>query len=278
MNKKSLLHIVAMLVITIVLTACGGKGIDRRLNYSGTATELGESYGKAMVDATQEQQNVLRERMLPVLATVVSLAENSNPATVEAFQAKKNAEEFDRISKMSAREIVVYYLEEEQRMLNNNIQGVEEFQSGSTLKVEDLSVTEISTDYNYVNGTLSLRNDSGSFDYNLGGCELALILEGKQIHNHKKSCAIKNGQNLHSKGGKETYKFQYLFDDKESFKTYNSLLQSGQKISWDFKPYQASIHANSGIKAYWIDASDSDLKNYKAELQKVIADLAVMKK
>ena len=303
MIQKSLLHIVAILVITIALTACGDKGLDGKLNFSLTdyKTVFGKGYDEALAKALPEQQNVLNERMLPVVATVVSLAENSNPATVEAFQAKKNAEEFDRVSRMSVREIVVYYLEKEQSSLNNIVSELEKFQRGETLKVEDgISIDRLSIDGEKnpngitenterldVFGTLPLRNDSNIFDYSIMDYKLALIIDGKQVEELKESSGtkgdgIRSSELIKSKGGKLASKFSYSIIGKENVKMFYDLYKSGQagKLDFSFKPSKdIMIHLNSDTNsASWLDAGGAYLDGYKTQLKKATNDLAVMKK
>ena len=111
MIKKSLIHIVTMGFVVIALTACGGSGIDRKLDYSETEKELAESYAKALEEATPDQQNILRERR-HIIYSMVYLAKDSDPAIVEANIAKKNADEFKRLSKMSIRELFSWRLGE----------------------------------------------------------------------------------------------------------------------------------------------------------------------
>lgn len=293
MNKKSLPHIAAMLVAAIILTACGDKGLNGKLNFTlaDYKTVFGKAYDEALASAPPEQQNVLRERMLPVVATVVSLAENSNPATIEAFQAKKNAEEFDRIGKMSVREIVVYYLEDEQRRLNKYIQGIEELRN---VKVESFSIDSVTpkdiAEYSRtlaqgvaINGTLWMRNDSNDFDL-VVGCQLALVLNGKQVEKLEESCDH-GGEPLRSKSGTQTYKYKRYISEqttgKENIEMFYNFLQSGQngKITWEFQPSKnANIHSHSDGGAVWIEAGERYFQEYKTKLQKITADLAVMKK
>lgn len=285
MIKKSLFHILAIGFIAVALTACGGKGVDRKLNYSGTAEELGESYGKAVADATPEQQNVLRKRMLEVLGYVVSLAKNSNPANIDAFVAKKNADEFQRLSKMTVRELLVDNLEKQQRTLNSAITEFEKFQSGNTLKVESVSITETApkditdnTSRIDIKGTLLLQNDSKSFDYAISSCTVILVLDGKPIE-PERSCGG-SWKTIKSNGGKESFTLGYPIREKENVKIFYDLFKSGQmdKIAWRFKPNEDfAITSNSNKdEDYRIGVSDFEQK-YKENLQKVAADLAVLK-
>lgn len=287
MIQKSLLHIVTMGFAVIALSACGGKGIDRKLNYSGTETELGESYGKAMADATPEQQNILREHQMIVLS-VVSLARNSNPATVDAFVAKKNADEFQRLSKMSVRELLVEKLGKRQNELDSNILVLEQFQNGNALKVENTEIKKIDLHNNGISssidldGVVTVRNDSDGFDYDINECALFLSLDGKQIEENNGSGRCKlQGKVIKSKGGKESFDFDYRILRTEDAQAFNNLLQSGQtqKIKWKFEPSPIYSHIRSNSdENYIISADIRNIKSFKEKLQKITADLAVLKK
>lgn len=298
MTQKSLLHIVAMFVIAITLTACGGKGLDGKLNFTLTdvKTVLGNAYGEALEQAPPEQQNVLREQMLPVMLTVFTLATDSNPATVEAFQAKKNADEFSRLSKMSVREIVVAHLEENQNFLNGIVPELKKFHSGATLKLDSFSIGDInpmelteSSERIDMPLTLSLRNDSDSFDYSIHAYLLAMTLDGRQIGDLSEAKADSaDGQNvtIKSKGGKITTKLGYRITGKENTRIFYDFYKSGQmgEIGFNFKPSTKNafsgfmIRLSSDTHPSWIEAHDGKFKDYEAELQKVTSDLAVMKK
>lgn len=107
---QKLIYVAAVGVMTMTLTACGSKGIDRKLNYSDT-TKLFESYGEAILDALPEQQNVLRSRRDEIMGPALRLALTSNPAMVGAgLSSKKDVEEFERIKKMSLRELFISHL------------------------------------------------------------------------------------------------------------------------------------------------------------------------
>lgn len=287
MIQKSLFHIVAMLVIAIILTACGGKGIDRKLNYSGTEKELGESYGEAMADATPEQQNVLRVGIHTVMPAVLLLAKNSNPANVEAVLAKKNAEEFDRVKKMSVRELFAWYLGKRQNELNKSVKLL----SGNALKVESVSIVDVdakeitaNTNNMFIKGVISIRNDSDDTRYKVGSCQLYLVIDGKQIEkNHPGmnglgGCDAGGRREINSKGGKETFEFSYRIPGNEDIKTFFDLFKSNQmeKISWIFVPTDYFIESDD--KSITFHADESSLKELNEELQKITADLSVMKK
>lgn len=288
MIQKSLLYILAMGFIAIVLTACGGKGIDLKLDYSGTEEELVESFGKAMADATPEQQNILRERMPGILEDVVWLARKSNPAAVDAFVAKKNAEEFQRLSKMSVRELLVDQLGKRKNILDDFIKFKLKVESITIVGVTPKEIEEI-TPYTRdieVDGVISIHNDSDNLTYSLVGCQLALVIDGKQMQMRETSrCEDKKREGwgvIKSKGGKATFEFGYRVIDiaGEDIKTfYDSLKDSRMKnIAWVFEPSKSSYITSFGHKR--VIASESEKLNgeLQGELQKITADLAVLKK
>lgn len=286
MIQKSLLYILTMGFIAIVLTACGGKGIDRKLDYSGTEEELGESFGKAMADATPEQQNILREHQMIVLS-VVSLARNSNPATVDAFVAKKNAEEFQRLSKMSVRELFVEKLGKEQGELNSAINMANKYQHEKPVQVEKINIGSMDCTLRgpnntcntiRVEGELFLRNTADT-KVTLDECRMALVLDGKPIdegfsvsdcsgklESKGAAKAIKFGQGLGygSKPGTETITHIY-----ELYKTGNAA-----SIAWAVTP-SFSLESNKGQR---VELDDKSMDDNKAVLAKITADLAVLKK
>lgn len=82
MSKKSLASVIGLSLFSIMLSACGPTGVDRKLDFSSNK-KLGESYGVALSEATPDQQNVLRERSQEILLYIMNLADVSNPALVE---------------------------------------------------------------------------------------------------------------------------------------------------------------------------------------------------
>ena len=285
--KKQLFRAVSIFIIAISLSACGNKGIDRKLDYTGTEKELGESYGKAMAEAPPEEQNILRDRADGIISTVLTLIKNSNPALVDAFVAKKNAEEFERVRQMSVRELFAWLYGERQKSLNNAVHVLESFQSGNVLKIEGVTIDDVnpkdltpSTSSISVDGVINIRNDSDGFDYDSRGLQLAMIINGKQIGGVDEVHDLKEYKIIKSNGGKGSFKYKYSISGEENIKTFYDFLKSGQinKIVFVFKPSNSSYITSSTNKNMVFSAGDDQLKEIKADLQKITADLAVMKK
>lgn len=293
MIQKSLLHIVTMGLVVIALTACGGKGIDRKLDYSGTAEELGKSYGEAMADATPEQQNILREHIYTILPTVLSLAKNSNPVNVEAFVAKKNTEEFDKVKNMSVRELFVWFFKKRQDLLNTSINTANKFRQEKPLQVEKISIESMecqevaNSHYSSqphpcrvlrIDGVIFLRNTSDA-KVALDECQLALVLDGKPI---EKASRVSNCSGLFdSKGGAKTVKFGDIHGyggepDAEVINHIYELYKNGNaaSIAWAFTPSFYLVNA----EGHRVELDDKSMEQYKAELAEIAADLAAMKK
>jgi hypothetical protein len=275
------------MAIAISVAACGGKGIDRKLNYSGTEEQLGESFGEAMVEALPEQQNILRERFTEIIPTVLSLAKNSNPALIDAFVAKKNAEEFERVKEMTVRELFVWYLSARQDALKSVIPSLEEFQNGKALVVENVSIENVdpkeaspNTSSIRIEGTLVLRNDSEDFDYDFRGCKLALALDGKQVEELKESNDCNGFKIIEGKGGKQSIKFSHRVNGSENIKGFFDLVTSGQieKTGFAFGQSENSYLRMRNNKSSVFSAGASELEKYNAQLEKIAADLEVMRK
>lgn len=223
------------------------------------------------------QQNILRERMSEIIGLGLALAAGSNPALVEANIAKKNAAEFERISDMSVRELLVEKLSKRKDQLNSLIKF------GGELKVEGVEITDVDpkditprTPSLTIDGVLSMRNDSDDFISDFRDCELAMVLNGKQIDEFQECGNSVKAKNIKSKGGKEKFKFQYRLSGEENIKTFYDLFQSGQmqNIGWKFKPsHRSYIKSSSDEHMVFRDGG-----NLNEELQKVTADLSVMKK
>lgn len=288
MIKNSLLHVVTIGAIAIALTACGAKGIDRKLDYSGTQKELGESYGEAMQGATPDQQNILRDRMMEVLSVGFSLAKNSNPALVEANLAKKNADEFQRVKKMSVRELLTWHLGEQQAQLNKIIPVFEKLQNGEILKIENIEIKELSPKeftqpppYFDIKGILSVRNDSDSFDYDFRGCEIYLTIDGKKIDKTGGSgrCEMKFVI-IKSKGGKESVNFEYRISGKDEVQNFSEFLKDSEKkkkTTWNFDSSEDSYIRSASDKGEVYSLKSRELQDYKERLVKIAADLTVLK-
>lgn len=290
---KSLFRVLTLASMVIVLAACG-KGIDRTLDYSGTAKELGESYGKAMSEATPDQQNILREYMTESLQRGLSLAANSNPATVEANLAKRNAEEFQRIEKMTVRELLVDTLGRLKNYLNSEISAIEQFQSGGALKIEQMEVKEVKSSPPSaagsatadVRGVVVIRNDSADYDYDLRGCAIYVGLDGRQLEEQIQG---KNGNGrcksmqtiIKSKGGKEPLEFEYRIVRNEDAIAFNNLVQSGdtKKITWKFVPNSIDSYITSADgRGYTFKADAKGLEDIRNRVKKIASDIAVLQK
>lgn len=151
------------------------------------------------------------------------------------------------------------------------------------IEIKDINPKDLTnkTDFIDISGVISIRNDSDSFIYDFRECQLAIVLDGKQLndfswcsqYNSVKQADIKN------KGGTASFDFVHRLKGDENIKTVYDLLKSGQmaKIAWNFKQSDRSyIKSSDGSMAF--NVGGSDLKNYKEELQKIMADLAVLKK
>lgn len=284
MIKKSLIHVMTTVLIVIALTACGGRGVDRKLNVSGNQIELVKSYGEAMVEATPEQQKILRER--DITGYVLALALHSNPSLIQLYDAK-SAETLERVRKMSVREISVWILTERQNELNIIVPALEKFQSGQALKVENISIDDVNpkdiTPYTSsvdIDGVLLFRNTSDDFDFDFRGCQLALVFDGKAIEKLRESNDCKENKVIKSKGGKDSIKFSHRINGNENIKTFHDFLKDGQmeKIAWSYKNSNGSYIRSNSDPALIVETDDSKFERYKEELQQVTADLAVMKK
>lgn len=287
MTTRYILNIIAASAIAISLAACGGKGIDRKLNYSGNEEQLGESFGTAMAEALPEQQNILRERMNEIMSSVLFLAKNSNPALIDAFAAKKNAEEFERVKKMTVRELFVWHLSARQDALKSVIPSLEKLQNGKALVVENVSIENVdpkeaspSTSSIRIEGTLVLRNDSEDFDYDFRGCKLALALDGNQVEELKESNDCNEFKMIEGKGGKQSIKFSHRVNGSENIKGFFDLVTSGhiEKTGFAFGHSKDSYLRMRNNKGSVVSAGGSELKERKEQLEKIAADLEVMKK
>jgi hypothetical protein len=288
MSKKYLFNIMmTSVVLAFALTACGGKGIDRKLNYSDTQQELGKSFGAAMAEALPEQQNVMRDRMTEIISSVMLLGEYSNPALVDAFVAKKNAEEFERAKNMTVRELFVWYMSARQAELQSVIPLLEKFQNGKALVVENVSIEEVepkvaspSTSSISIYGTLVFRNDSEDFDYDFRGCQLALMLDDKQVEELKESNDCQKSVTIAGKGGKQSVKFRHSVNNPENIKNFFDLVTSGhiEKTGFSFSESKDSYLRMRNKENSVFQAGSSDLKKFKEELEKISAELAVFKK
>lgn len=289
MIKKTLIHMATIGMIAIVLTACGGKGIDRKLDYSGTQKELGESLGEAMSGATPDQQNIIRNRMVEILSIGVTLAANSNPALVEANLAKKNSQEFEQVKKMSVKELLVWNLEKQKSKLNNIIPVLEKLQNGELLKITKIEIKEVSPKeftqpptYFDIKGILSVRNESENFDYDFRGCEMYFSIDGKKIENTGGSGRCESKFMLvKSKGGTENVNFGYRVHGKEDIQKFFDFLKDSEKkmtSTWNFDSSLDSYIKSTSDKGEIHSTKSRELQDYKENLAKIETDLLVLKK
>ena len=271
--------------LAFLLSACGDKGIDGKLDTSGSAQAFVKSFYEATVGATPEQKSVFSRRQIEVVGySILVGAVNSKGFVSDA----KSEEEFKKVSKMSLRELMVSKLEASQNELNREIAAIEDYINKKSLVVEDVSISEIkpkvvtpATSDISIDGVLTVRNDSEGFDYYFRGCHLALVVDGQaveELHGHD-DCDLKT-KVVKGKGGKEFVKFTYQLRGNEKIKTFFDSLQESklEKISWIFKQSKDSYIKESKEPSSIHKLDESSLAKDKADLEQVSADLIVIKK
>lgn len=281
---KRMFRSASIVLFAVALGACGEKGLDGKLDFSGNATELGESYGEAMMGATPEQQNVLRERMDEVLFRITMLARASNPAVVEAVAAKKNADELERLSGMSVREVVIDNLEQRDSSLAAAIAAADEFKRVQPVRVEAIRIEDMECfraqdgkcEVLRVDAELQLRN-TGKTTAVLTECKAAVMLESEQIGApfDVNNCRA----TLAGNGGVAAIKFYTTFGhDGEPVESVNQLMTlyktgNAAKIAWAITP----AYSVEYMKGNTVALDDETISKYRADREKIAADLAVMR-
>lgn len=299
MIRKSLLYVVVG-VIAIAITACGGKGLDRKLNYSASTTELIESYNKAVIEAQPAQQNILRKHeFYETITSVLTLKELSNPMVFDAFQAKNSAHEFERLSNMTVRELFVWNSENIKGSLNSAIKTISKFQKEAPVHVESVTIEKAgcrsqtlpcNSDY-IIGGSVSLRNN-GDTDVELRRCKAEFYLDDKQIggtillekEGGMGSCSGK----LKSKAEATAFPFfttlsdvdkddpTFLTDSKTISHIHDLIkIDNVTAITWRITPVY-SIDLTTGNWYTTIGIDDESMSEYKAQLEDISADLALM--
>jgi hypothetical protein len=290
-NEDTVIQKIPFRIATIALcafslVACGGKGLDRKLDYSGTEKELGESLGEALAGATPDQQNIVRSRAQEILSIGLFLARNSNPAIVEANLAKKNADEFELVKKMSVKELLLWNLKKQETQLNKIIPITEKFRNGELLKIDNMEMMEADPKEFMeppsrfkIKGVMTVRNDSDNFDYDFRGCEMYLAIDGQRVDKKGGSgqCQLKF-MVVDSKGGKQRVNFEYTIYGKEDVQNFADFLKNPgtKKSTWNFDSSQDSYLRLSSDKNEIY--SLKDLEGDKKRLAAISADLLVLSK
>ncbi len=279
MLKITLFRFVIISIITFSLSACGGKGIDRKLDYSGTAEEIGEDYGNALLEAAPEQQNLMRRRIYEFSGIIEAYARGSNPLSVEANAAKENNEQYAQIQKMTIREFFTWYLDRRISELKNEIAGQEEFKSGNFLKIEKVDIDiEKSRQWGRVFGTLTIRNESKNFDYDVRNFELFLLVDG--IKTGKASSAGPLPIEVGGNGGATTFEFGWD-SDNATMATFQQALDYNQleKIGFAFDPSSLGGYITPiGKEHSVIHVNERSERDARAVLEQALFDLALLKK
>lgn len=274
----------ALMASTLMLltSACGESGIDRKLDFSETQAELEGSYGKALVEATPDQQYVLRTRRDEILARVLSVATPSNPDLVDSWTAHKTAEEFQRIREISVRELLLEHLDQQMAELGRAISALEDFRNGNSLRLAEVnaeSLTPASDQEAEIRGTITLQNASSDFDVDLRGCKLTLSIDGRRIDDPTRANHCNGFRIIKSNGGQEKIDFSFRLSGRSNIDAYQSLIRDRlfERISWQHTPLKASFaYSAAGGKATYTLA-DGQLAALRQDLTQAMVDINAIK-
>lgn len=271
--------------VVIGLTACSGKGVDRKQDYSLNIDQQFEIAQKFVAEATPEQKNIYGY---------------SNIGGVAEAMAKKNPEEFKRINNRSIRENLIWILEKKQAVLNADINAINKFNQESPLKVENARIDSMecvdgspqackSMRYK---GTILLRN-VGDTDVKIIEYQEALALDGKVFEHADVYSHTSYFDTYESKGAAKAIQIDSRLGiyDKQDTETVSHILElykagnvAGFALSFTPKlMIKSSANENEGFDSKGgfvqsVQLDNKSMETYKAELAEISGYLAVLKK
>jgi hypothetical protein len=284
MKLKHLLPLFTIITVAITAGGCGNNGIDRELDYSGTQSNFFKSVEIAAMEATPDQQKILlKHPNVPALALM--LVGLSNPVYIEANLAKENALIFERVKKMSVRELFIWYLSSMRDDYKSTILASEQFQKQKPLTLRRVEISNVIYDSNnilHIEGSLLVSNGMDA-SVAVGSCNLSLVLEEIiQKDNYTNiDCSF-------SKKGEKSLKFTVDFRDKNTITKFKELYESGKNdsIQWALSPnyYYVNIPRRpfpgkkkpDEVSSSSLAIDDAGLSKMKRELADIEADLVIL--
>jgi len=273
---------IVLAIVLVALVGCGKKGLDRHLDLSGNAQDLGASFGTAMAEVPPEQQNVMRERVPEIGLRIVGLAAASNPAIVEANLAKANADQLENIKKMSVGEVFQWHLSDREAKVKSAIDQITPFASppgpisftvSQVQTPECVTMSQTGCRQLRVKGGIVIKNTSGN-DVRVTQLSVVPMLGDQQLDSG--FVQHKCGMRL-EKGGIAACELNLLLTkpDPAVLGQVTEALQSGDPsaIGWKFSS-QLAVDVGGELH----DVGEASLTQLKQNLTKLTADKAVMSK
>lgn len=280
-SKKSLASVIGLSLFSIMLSACGPTGVDRKLDFSSNK-KLGESYGVALSEATPDQQNVLRERSQEILLYIMNLADVSNPALVEANRAAANAAQLEKLTKMSVKDVLAHYLTKEKKAAETVLPLLEKIDAGEGIVLEAVSIDATQpnditapVDYLRMKGMLTVRNKLPT-DFSALGCKLGISVDNQEVSRLTNSNAC---QPSTIKAGSTA---NIAYDTNISGPAalaVSGKLKDGESISWSYRPSDSSgLQYGINNESARTDVGSDSIKQWKNRLELAEQHLAALKK
>lgn len=282
MSKKSLASVIGLSLFSIMLSACGPTGVDRKLDFSSNK-KLGESYGIALSEATPDQQNVLRERSQEILLYIMNLADSSNPALVEANLAASNAAQLEKLTKMSVKDVLVLYLMREKKAADIVLPLLEKIDAGEGIALEAVSIdatqpNEITApvDYLRMRGTLTVRNNLPT-DFIPTGCKLGISVDNQEVSRLAESNACREPSVIKA-GGKANIAYDTNLSGAAAL-AVSGKLKDGESINWRYRPSDSSgLKFEIEKEAAQTYVGEASIKQWKVRSDLAEQHLAALKK
>ncbi len=217
------------LTIVFLLSACSGKGLDRKLNLRN----FNESYASAFDEANHEERRILEKYENELGDRVRILSLGSVPDLAGGREnAKENRKELERINGMTMREFLVDHVNKSVEELNTVVVEMERFVNGEVFKVEESPIHALTGDdgqHVFIKGHVTLQNKSRHFDFffNCAAKPPVLLMEGKRTgHSRWTNCT---NMLIRSNGGRAVVEYEIMILRRDEVDRFVSLIESDQK-------------------------------------------------